>query len=229
MDPEPGHRIEIPENNSSYLQEDMLFYVRTWTPHLYEHRIDGPFVDSKLLIIQILHSLRDGCEPARSRVMKFFDGGGCVSGIDTTIRGHPNQVRKIRVTKEHNPQMAEVCRTTGSAWYVAVETVLQPDRIDKLVPPAMIIPVGHYVAEKMKPWTTHPSERQAVNAAWSLAKGIAEGQNMGYVLEGDQYAARPFRLTVARSDPRGAPITTAFVSVRYDDGSRGQLLWDNAD
>ncbi|KAK4900577.1 hypothetical protein LTR27_002293 [Elasticomyces elasticus] len=125
--------------------------------------------------------------------------------------------------------MAEVCRTTGSAWYVAVETVLQPDRIDKLVPPAMIIPVGHYMAEKMKPWTTHPSERQAVSAAWSLAKGIAEGQNMGYVLEGDQYAARPFRLTVARSDPRGAPITTAFVSVRYDDGSRGQLLWDNAD
>ncbi|KAK5703508.1 hypothetical protein LTR17_022066 [Elasticomyces elasticus] len=210
------------------MERDMLFYVRTWTPHLYEHRIDGPFVDPEPLLLQIQDSLRDGCEPARNRIIEGYKGLA-VSGVDTTIRGHPNQVRKIRVTKEHNPRMAEVCRTTGSAWYVAVETVLQPHRIDKLVPPAMIIPVGHYVAEKMKPWTTHPSERQAVNAAWSLAKGIAEGQNMGYVLERDQYAARPFRLTVVRSDPRGAPITTAFVSVRYDDGSRGKLLWDNAD
>ncbi|KAK3633528.1 hypothetical protein LTR56_015781 [Elasticomyces elasticus] len=92
----------------------------------------------------------------------------------------------------------------------------------------MSIPVGHFVAEKMRPWTTHASEEQAVDAAWLRAKELAE-EDRGYVLEGDQYAARPFRLTVAKSGPIGVPVTTAFVSVRYDDGSHGQWLWDNSE
>ncbi|KAK3625827.1 hypothetical protein LTR22_023394 [Elasticomyces elasticus] len=82
----------------------------------------------------------------------------------------------------------------------------------------MSIPADHYVAEKMKPWTTHVSEEQAVEAAWLRAKQLAEGQNMGYVLEGNQYAARPFRLTVVAKlhmDPSLPPVTTHFVTVRY--------------
>ncbi|KAK4948984.1 hypothetical protein LTR10_012357 [Elasticomyces elasticus] len=183
----------------AYMRDDMVFYVRTWTPHTYEHRIDGPFVHPEILVRQIRHSLRDGCESARERIQtRFFDYNAAVSGR----RYHdPRSPKSSSEDPSHSGAQSRhglgvPCKGRGL-----------PSLIAQMIPPAMSIPAGHFVAEKMRPWSTHVSEEQAVDAAWLRAKELAE-KDGGYVLEGDQYAARPFRLTVTKSDPRGVPVTT---------------------